>query len=326
MELNLIKEKWALTEPFSISHKTMTFAEVVVLEVSAEGHTGRAEANPFARYGQTADSVISDIEAVRAKIEAGISIQQAQTLLPASSARNALDCALWDLKAKQSGQRIWQLTGIPEPGPLSGSITIGLDEADIMARKARQHAASFALLKIKLGQHQPLERLEAVRDSAPSARLFVDVNEAWSLEELAAYAPRLQALGVEMIEQPLRRSADQALLDYACPLPLATDESCFDRGDLDHLQGRYDFINIKLDKTGGLSEGLALARAAKKRGFRLMVGCMAGTSLAMAPGFVLAALCEYRDLDGALLLDKDRAPGMEFCNGMIQPIPASLWG
>lgn len=325
MKLSIHKERWRLSVPFTISRGTMTDADMLVVELEDDGVVGRGEASPTERYNESCDAAMDALEGLRAKIEAGLTVQDLPSLLPAGSARNALDCALWDLACKKAGKRIWDLVNIPDPGSMAIDVTIGIDTPQAMAARAKSFG-DFPLLKIKLGKDDPIGRMRAVYNALPHTRFMVDANEAWSVDELAVYAPQLKALGVELIEQPVPAGQDGPLADYDCPLPLCADESCHTRNDLDFLVPRYDYINIKLDKTGGLTEALALARTAQARGMRLMVGCMIGTSLAMAPTYVVAALCAYCDIDAPLLIGSDRPRGIRYEPGKAYSFGAELWG
>ena len=326
MKISVSQEWRKLSEPFIIARGTITEVGLVVVEVEQDGKTGRGESCPQEFLGQSLESEITRLKIATPRIEEGITRDQLANFLPASSARNALDCALWDLEAKTTGKDIWQIAGLKEPTePLEGDITVGIGSPEWMEEKARSFS-NFDLLKIKLNRELVMERMNAVRKGAPNVDFIVDVNEDWTLDELKLYAPQLKELGVKMIEQPLARGQDAGLIDYDSPLPLGADESCHDRSDLDFLEGRYQFINIKLDKTGGLTEALLLAEDAKNRGFGLMMGCMSATSLSMAPGFVVASLCLYRDLDGASMLAEDRTPSLRLEDGLIYPYDRELWG
>lgn len=326
MKISVSKEWRKLSEPFVIARGAISEVGLLVVEVEQDGKIGRGESCPQAFLGQSVESEITRLKIATPRIEDGITRDQLAHFLPASSARNALDCALWDLEAKTTGKDIWQISGLKEPAePLEGDVTVGIGSPEWMEEKARSFA-SFDLLKIKLNRELVMERMNAVRKGAPNVDFIVDVNEDWTLDELKLYAPQLKALGVQMIEQPLARGQDAGLIDYRSPLPLGADESCHDRSDLDFLEGRYQFINIKLDKTGGLTEGLLLAEDAKNRGFGLMTGCMTSSSLSMAPAFVVASLCRYRDLDGASMLAHDRTPSLRLEDGLIHPYDRKLWG
>lgn len=325
MRLSVHIERWAAARPFRITGKEWRHFESVVVELEECGAIGRGEAYGVYYAGETADSMADAIEQVAGRVIAGIDRAALQALLPPGGARNALDCALWDLEAKRSGRRIFELTGVT-PRPLETVYTIGLEpSAEAMAA----HAASVPaqpLLKVKLDAREPLERLQAVRAARPAARLVIDANQGWRFDELERLAPALAELGVEMIEQPLPRGADAALERYRSPVPLCADESCLHLGELEAAAARYQLVNIKLDKTGGLTHALELARAARARGLGLMVGSMCGSSLAMAPTFVIGCLCDYADLDGPLLLRRDRLPGIRYRGGCAEPFGPELWG
>jgi L-alanine-DL-glutamate epimerase-like enolase superfamily enzyme len=282
---------------------------------------GWGECVPYARYGETLDSVTAQIES----LPANLSRERLGTLLPAGAARNAVDCALWDLEAKRSGKRFWELAGLPVPGPEITAYTLSLDTPEKMQAQAAEHAFR-PLLKIKLGTPDDMPRLEAVRAGAPKSRIIVDANEGWSAGVYADLAPHLVRLGVQLVEQPLPAGEDDALIGLSRPVPICADESCHDRESLPGLKGKYDVINIKLDKTGGLTEALALRRAALAQGYGVMVGCMVGTSLAMAPATLLAQSAAIVDLDGPLLLAKDRDHGLVFDAQGVHPPDAALWG
>jgi L-alanine-DL-glutamate epimerase-like enolase superfamily enzyme len=315
------RDRFAFARVFTISRGARTNAEVVTVTLEADGARGRGECVPYARYGETTESVIAQIEAT----DPGISREALQRALPAGAARNALDCALWDLEAKRTGTPVWRVAGLPEPGPEITAFTLSLEAPEVMREQAACHAHR-PLLKIKLGGEGDFARLEAVREGAPRARIVVDANEGWSAEEYAALAPVLLRLGVEMVEQPLPAGADAALAEMARPLPVCADESCHDRASLPGLAGKYDMVNIKLDKTGGLTEALALREAARGAGYGIMVGCMVGSSLAMAPAVLVAQGAAVTDLDGPLLLAEDRVPGLTYDARGVHPAPPELWG
>jgi L-alanine-DL-glutamate epimerase-like enolase superfamily enzyme len=276
---------------------------------------------PYARYGETVESVIEQIESV----DPGGSREALQRALPPGAARNALDCALWDIEAKRAGRPVWARAGLAAPGPELTAYTLSLEAPEAMRAQAALHAHR-PLLKIKLGGEGDLARLEAVRAGAPAARIIVDANEGWTAEVYAALAPELLRLGVGMVEQPLPAGEDAALAEMARPLPVCADESCHDRASLPALAGRYDLVNIKLDKAGGLTEALALRDAARVAGLGVMVGCMVGTSLAMAPAVLVAQGAAVTDLDGPLLLARDRAPGLRYDERGVHPAAPELWG
>jgi L-Ala-D/L-Glu epimerase / N-acetyl-D-glutamate racemase len=324
-KLRLQKESWPLAGRFAISRGSRTVSEVVLAEIEQDGRIGRGECSPYPRYGESVDGVMAAIEALRGNIESGLGREALQRLLPAGAARNAIDCALWDLEAKLSGKPVWELAGLAKPKPIVTAYTLSLDTAENMGAAARANAAR-PLLKLKLAGPADLDRVRSVRDNAPNARLIVDANEAWTPELFADLAAKVKGLGVELIEQPFPQSADAALAGLARPVTTCADESCHDRASLAHIAGRYDAINIKLDKTGGLTEALALKEAARAAGYRLMVGCMLGTSLAMAPALLVAQDAAFVDLDSPLLLARDRTPGLVYTGSQVAPAESTLWG
>ena len=318
-------ETWPLAASFTISRGRRTEARVVVAEISAGGVTGRGECVPYAHYGESVEGVVAGIEALAGKIANGLDRLALQDALAPGAARNALDCALWDFEAKRGGRPVWRLAGLAAPAPLITAYTLSLDSAQAMGEVAAANA-SRPLLKLKLGGEGVVERVAAVRAAAPDSRIIVDANEAWTMDLLTRAAPELARLGVEMIEQPLPAREDGALAGFDSPVPLCADESCHDTATLAGLDQRYDIINIKLDKTGGLTEALALADAARAAGLGIMVGCMIGTSLAMAPATLVAARAAFVDLDGPLLLARDHEPGIAFEGSVMRPPPPALWG
>jgi len=318
-------ESWPIRGTFTISRGSKTTADVVVVELSRDGRVGCGEAVPYGRYGETMQSVLDQIESLHGALAEGLDRQGLQALLPAGAARNAVDLAFWDLECKLSGRRHWQLAGLPEPGPVTTAFTLSLDTVEVMGRKAAENSKR-PLLKLKLAGPDDLDRVAAVRRNAPAARIVVDANEGWTVEQYSALAPRLKDLGVEMIEQPLPAGNDAALADVERPVPVCADESCHDTATLAGLKGRYDMVNIKLDKTGGLTEALKLKEAAEAAGYGIMVGCMLATSLAMAPGVLLAQGVPVVDLDGPLLLARDRDPALKIEGSLIYPPAAALWG
>ncbi len=322
--LSVRQESWPIRGAFTISRGTKTSAEVVVVEIAEDGALGRGECVPYPRYGESPESAVRQIAEVRGEIEGGLSRTGLQGRLAAGAARNAIDAALWDLEAKTTGTPAWRLAGVPEPGPLITAYTLSLDTPERMAAAAA--AAQRPLLKLKLGGHGDVERVHAVRESAPGSRLIVDANEAWTPEVFARSAPALAALGVELIEQPLAAGQDDALSGLDRAVPVCADESCRGDGELESLDGRYEFVNLKLDKTGGLTAALELAHQAQARGFGIMLGCMLGTSLGMAPAALLGAAAAYVDLDGPLLLDADRSPGIRYEGSVMHPARPALWG
>ena len=321
MDIQVARDVFALREVFTISRGSRTEAQVLTVRITDGAHTGWGECVPYARYGETLESVTAEIEALPTQFDrAGL-----QTLLPAGAARNAVDCALWDLESKRAGQRVWDLAGLNAPGPEITAFTLSLDTPEKMRAQAAEHAHR-PLLKIKLGTPEDMPRLEAVRAGAPGARIIVDANEGWSAEVYADLAPHLVRLGVELVEQPLPAGADDALKDIARPVPVCADESCHDRDSLRGLEGKYDVINIKLDKTGGLTEALALRSEGAALGYDIMIGCMVGSSLAMAPATLLAQGAVVTDLDGPLLLAEDRDRPLRYDEAGVHPPEKELWG
>lgn len=325
MKLVFREEVWPIAGAFAISRGSKTEARVVVAEVTDGEGSGRGEAVPYARYGESVDSVLEQIRSVEPNLEAGADRAALQTLLPPGAARNALDCALWDLAAKRAGRRAFELAGFARLDPVKTAYTLSLGPADAMARAALA-AARRPWLKLKIGGPDDLDRVEAVRRAAPKARLIVDANEALSMDALVRLAPDFERLGVEAIEQPLAAHEDAALEGFASPVLLCADESIHSRAELHACARRYGCINIKLDKTGGLTEALALRADALALGLKIMAGSMVATSLSMAPAMLIAQAAAFVDLDGPLLLAKDRAPGLAFIGSMIQPYGPEVWG
>ncbi|GGC19845.1 dipeptide epimerase [Marivita lacus] len=319
--IEVTHDVFRLAQVFTISRGSRTEAKVLTVRVTREGVTGWGECVPYARYDETLESVEAQIRS----LPEGIDRLALQEALPAGAARNAVDCALWDLEAKQAGCRVWELAGLPAPGPEVTAYTLSLDTPEAMQAQAAKHAHR-PLLKIKLGTPDDMPRLEAVRAGAPEARIIVDANEGWSAEVYADLAPHLLRLGVTLVEQPLPAGEDDALLGVDRPVPLCADESCHDRRSLPKLTGKYDMVNIKLDKTGGLTEALKLRDAARAEGYDVMVGCMVGSSLAMAPAVLVAQGAAITDLDGPLLLAADRAHWLLFDEAGVHPSDALLWG
>lgn len=321
MQISVKRDVFRLAQVFTISRGSRSEAEVLSVRVSDGGHEGRGECVPYARYGETLASVTAEIEGLPERFgRAGL-----QELLPAGAARNAVDCALWDLEAKRAGKRVWQLAGLGKPGPEVTAYTLSLDTPDAMQTQAAEHAHR-PLLKVKLGTPDDMARLEAVRAGAPISRIIIDANEGWSAEIYAELAPHLLRLGVDLVEQPLPAGDDEALIGMVRPVPICADESVHDRASLAGLKGKYDMVNIKLDKTGGLTEALALRDAALAAGYKVMVGCMVGSSLAMAPAVLLAQGAQVTDLDGPLLLAEDRKNPLQFDAAGVHPPTTALWG
>lgn len=325
MKVNLSDESWLIEGSFTISRGSRTHANVVVVELQQDQYVGRGECVPYARYDESIESVIAELAALKDKIVAGLTRQEMQSLLPAGAARNALDCAYWDLACKQSGQRIWQQLEVAQPDSVITAFTLSLDTPARMKAAAIKNAHR-PLLKLKLAGEGDVERVAAVREGSPNARIIVDANEGWNEQQYLAMVPELVKLGVEMIEQPFPASDDAALAHLPRPITLCADESCHDRSSLKNIIGRYDMINIKLDKTGGLTEAIELKIEAEKAGLQIMVGCMVATSLAMAPAFIVAQGIQIVDLDGPLLLAEDRQHGIKFDDSLMNVYQAELWG
>ncbi|MGJ4856074.1 N-acetyl-D-Glu racemase DgcA [Labrys sp. La1] len=323
--LSLAVERWPLANVFTIARGSKTEAVVVVVEIARDGLLGRGECVPYARYGETVEGVVQAIEAQRPAIEAGLSRAALQDLVPAGAARNAIDCALWDLEAKLAGKPAWRMAGLTEPGPVTTAYTISLGEPEAMAEAAAK-AAHRPLLKVKLGTTDDAARIGAVRRYAPRSQLIIDANEGWRADNLVANLRACAQAGVTLIEQPLPAGDDGALAQVERIVPVCADESLHDRASLPGLKGRYDAINIKLDKAGGLTEAIALAEQARSLDLDLMIGCMVGTSLAMAPALLLAGQAVVVDLDGPLLLAGDREPGLRYDGSTVYPPEAGLWG
>ncbi|EPX86819.1 N-acetyl-D-Glu racemase DgcA [Salipiger mucosus] len=319
--IEVTRDVFRLAEVFTISRGSRSAAEVLTVRVTRDGVTGWGECVPYARYDETLDSVEAEI----AGLPGDVTREALQRLLPAGAARNAVDCALWDLEAKAAGKRVWQLAGLPAPGPEITAYTLSLDTPEKMKAQAAKHAHR-PLLKIKLGTPDDMPRLEAVRAGAPEARIIVDANEGWSAEVYAELAPHLVRLGVQLVEQPLPAADDEALIGMERPVPVCADESCHDRESLPGLKGKYDVVNIKLDKTGGLTEALLLREEAAVQGYDVMVGCMVGSSLAMAPALLVAQGALVTDLDGPLLLAEDRPEPLVFDEAGVHPSAPGLWG
>ena len=318
-------ERWPIAGAFAISRGAKTEAITVVAEVSQGGHTGRGECVPYARYGETPEATLAAILSMRESLRKGLGRQALQAALPAGAARNALDCALIDLDARISGRRAWELLERPAPRPCTTAFTISLGTPEAMAA-ATAKAADRPLLKIKLGGDGDGDRIAAVRREAPESELIVDANEAWTPDNLEENLAACEAAGVTLVEQPLPAGQDGALARIRRPMAVCADESVHDRASLDGLRERYDAVNIKLDKTGGLTEALAIADAAQALGFEIMVGCMVATSLAMAPAMLLTPQARFVDLDGPLLLAKDRDDGLRYDGSTVYPPDAALWG
>lgn len=321
MRIEVSSDVFRLAQVFTISRGSRTEAKVLTVRITDGGETGRGECVPYARYGETLESVTAQIES----LPGTLSRTALYDLLPAGAARNAVDCALWDLEAKQTGTPVWHLAGLAPLKPEITAYTLSLDTPENMRAQAATNAFR-PLLKIKLGTPDDMPRLEAVRAGAPDSTIIVDANEGWSADVYSDLAPHLVRLGVALVEQPLPAGEDEALIGMARPVPVCADESCHDRGSLPGLKGKYDVVNIKLDKTGGLTEALALRDAARAEGYDVMVGCMVGSSLAMAPAVLVAQGASIVDLDGPLLLAEDREAALTFDSAGVHPPSRALWG
>jgi L-alanine-DL-glutamate epimerase-like enolase superfamily enzyme len=328
MQMQVDTESWAYKVPFRVSRGAASALDVVVVTLTdSRGQVGRGEAAGVDYDGETVALLCAQIEAIRPVIERGdvIDFASLATLLPPGGARNAVDCALWDLTAKQRRTTVWQLAGLTNPRSLTTSITLGIDTGAAVAAGAR-HYADWPLIKVKVDGRRHLDVVRLVHAACPAAGLIVDPNQAWSCDLLNHLAPAMKSLGVVLIEQPVPRGEDETLRGYRGPVRLAADESVADRAGLAAVKDLYQVVNVKLDKTGGLTEALALARDARALGLQVMVGCMAGTSLAMAPGMVVGQLAEFVDLDGPLLHTEDREHGIGYDRGLMRLPSAALWG
>lgn len=320
-------QEWPMRKVFRIARGAEDWSSVHVVHVTDGIHIGRGECGELPHYGDTHDSVAAAIERIAGQLADCDTPERLHAAVPACTARNAVDAALWDLACKRAGRSIWQLTGVDARPALEIDFSIGIADTDAMCREAaRLKAAGYRLLKIKVNAAEVLPTLSAIARAAPGLRLIIDANEAWSFEQLREWAPALVALGAALIEQPLHRDEDHRLEGWKSPVPLFADESCASSADIERLSRRYDGINIKLDKCGGLTEALRMVRAARERALRLMIGCSGATSLGLAPAYVVGTQCEFRDLDSAGLHFDDRAHGMAYRNGEIGCFEADLWG
>jgi L-Ala-D/L-Glu epimerase len=323
--LRVATERWPIAGAFTISRGSKTEAQVVIAEISDGLYRGRGECVPYGRYGETIEGVAATIARMGPEIARGLDRDGLQAALPAGAARNALDCALWDLAAKRAQRPVQELAALPLPRPLVTAYTISLGTPQAMAAAAEK-AATRSLLKVKLGQPGDPERIRAVRAAAPRAELIVDANEGWTADNLGENLAACAAAGVTLVEQPLPAEADAILAEIPRVIPVCADESVHDRASLKRLAGKYDAINLKLDKTGGLTEAIALAAEAARMGLELMVGCMISTSLAIAPAMLVAQTARVVDLDGALLLAQDRPDGLRYEGSLVHPATSALWG
>lgn len=318
-------ESWPIRGTFTISRGSKTQADVVLVELNDNQHAGRGECVPYPRYGESIEQVIALIEDLREDLKNDLDRQTLQSRMPSGAARNAVDCAFWDLEAKQHNKRAWHLAGLEKLTPLTTAYTLSLDEPAAMRANAAKNQ-SMPLLKLKLSGTGDIERVQAAHEGSPNARIIIDANEGWTTATYNELAPTLQQLGVEMIEQPFPAGNDEELRTLNRTIPVCADESCHDSNSLDDIIGKYDMVNIKLDKTGGLTEALKLAIAAQNNGLGVMTGCMVSTSLAMAPAMVVAQHASIVDLDGPLLLAQDRTNGLDINNGIMQAPASALWG
>ncbi len=314
-------ETFELANVFTISRGAKTHAHVVRIEVSDGSVTGQGECVPYARYGESVESV----QELLANLPSDLTRDALQEVMPAGAARNAIDCALWDLEAKRTGTPVWKLAGLNEPQELTTAYTLSLESADEMRENAKKNAF-LPLLKLKLGTPDDLPRLQAVREGAPDSQIMVDANEGWSIEDLTALQPHLEKLGIALVEQPLPEADDNGLIGNTFTMPICADESSHTSDGLEELRTKYDIVNIKLDKTGGLTEALKMKAKAEELGFGIFVGCMVGTSLGMAPATLVAQDASFVDLDGPLLLGEDRAHGIRYEGSTMHPPIAELWG
>lgn len=325
LSLRIDLEVWPLERPFRITGYTFEAIEVLVVNLERAGCVGRGEAAGVYYMNDTPASMKDQLEQLRPAIERGISRESLLEMLPPGGARNALDCALWDLEAKLSGRPVWDLVKIA-PKPVTTAFTVGIESTPEAMAVTAARAVHFPVLKIKVDADRPVERVAAIREARPDARLLVDANQGWSFEQLIQVAPKLAAMRVELIEQPLPRGRDAELEGYVGPVPLSADESCRHRGEFEQASRRYQIINIKLDKAGGLTEALLLLDAVRARGLEALIGCMIGTSLGMAPAFVVAQHCRYVELDSPFLLKRDREPRLSCVRGRIDIPDPKLWG
>lgn len=327
LQLDYAYQEWPMRKVFRISREAQVWSPVHVVHLSDGEHIGRGECGELRHYGESRQSIAADLDAMRSQLDASSTPAWLNASFPPGSARNAVDCALWDLACKRSGRSIWDLTGSTRTPSLSIDFTIGIDSVDDMCASARSLAAAgYRELKIKVDARHILDTIGAIAKAAPGVALIVDANEAWTLDQLKDVAPALHRLGAVMIEQPLHRDIDHQLEGYRSPVPLYADESCATSADLARLRQRYDGFNIKLDKCGGLTEALKMVRVGREFGMGVMIGCAGATSLGLAPAYVVGTLCDFRDLDSAGLHFDDRTSGMAYANGDIHCFTPALWG
>lgn len=325
VNMEITVERWPIAGTFTISRGSKTEAAVVVCTLRDGLHTGRGECVPYARYGESLDSVCAEIEKLRSVLAAGANRQDLPGLIGAGAARNAVDCALWDLEAKRAGRRVADIIGLPPLKALTTAVTVSFGDAQTMAASARA-LSNRPVIKVKVGGEDDEDRIRAVAEAAPDSRIILDANEGWTDRNIVRHMLAAAKAGVVLIEQPLPAGKDSILSTIPHPVPLCADESAHGTDDLHTLLGRYDSINIKLDKTGGLTEALRMQKRARELGFGIMVGCMVGTSLAMAPAILVAQDADFVDLDGPLILRDDRQPGLVFEGSRVSPPQSELWG
>lgn len=325
MQVKFRRIDWPYTSVFRISSRSQTTAEAVQVELKDGTLVGRGEGHGIFYHGETVDLMLAHLSRSKRALSRGVSRAELQSLIPAGGARNAVDCAMWDLEAKRAGERAWALAGMKTVSPITSDFTLSLDTPDAMADLANR-VRKYPRLKLKLGGEGDVDRVAAVRAARPDAALIVDANQAWNERQLHEFTPKLFELGIKLIEQPLPAGRDDVLAHFTSPIPLCADESCQTRASLPFLVGKYEYVNVKLDKTGGLTEALALAHEAKGLGFKLMVGCMAGSSLSMAPAFLIGQLCDFVDLDGPLLASTDVPHPIRYEGGLMYPPEPELWG
>ena len=301
------KEEFPLLVPFKIAHGTRDVSELIYVRIIEDGYIGEGESCPYNRYGESCESVLDQIEGIRSQIESGISIEELQNIMPAGAARNAVDCALWALEAKKQGEAVWEIANLPKPKMVKTAYTISINEPHIMEQEALEKKDIYPIFKIKLaGDGKDKDRMCAVRKSAPINKMVVDANESWNKDIYKECIDMCQDLGISMIEQPFISYKDNKLQDLDKPITVCADESCHTCQDLDGLIGKYDMVNIKLDKTGGLTEAIKLVKKAKELNFQIMVGCMISTSLGILPAYYISQLVNFIDIDSPLFLAKDR--------------------
>jgi L-alanine-DL-glutamate epimerase-like enolase superfamily enzyme len=323
--LKIKSESFPVKGSFNIARSSIKEVNVITVTIERNGVSGRGECRPYPRYNESVESVTAQIESIRSRIEHGLSRHDLLSILPAGAARNAVDCAFWDFESKKLEQPVWELAGLAQPKPLSVTYTISVSDPETMAKQALENSKA-ATLKVKLSGEGDLERIQAIRKAVPHLPLIIDANESWSIEDYQKFIPEFQKLNVTLIEQPFASDNDEALKTLARPIPIFADESFHDRHSFKKIEGKYDGINIKLDKTGGLTEAIEVLNEARHLGYKIMIGCMVSSSLAMAPAQLISGNVDVVDLDGALLLEKDREHGIVYQDYVMQPFSKELWG